>query len=712
MGNSDENFRPPFHVNVNGRMNQYESFHYNLPNYHKKNIKNNSKEENTPFRSKNNKKITKTLTPVVPKFHKKFRESLDFDEENYKIKYKEGKSLDKIIKKKKYAQKNKKFKNNSNDDEENMSIDIDVINKNKVNVKIPLNNGKIWQKGYDKNDVIGTVINDYITENKLDLPEDYFSNLRHFNKLVNLHDKISTLLPKELNENDNLIKKENKTLKNGLLNNRNNELKKEINNLKNKANNIVEENKSIDLSHLNDQYTEIMGKPFYNPFEIRCFYKTQRKFKVLNYHKKNIEKFGLNEFDSTSAYCNGLNHLYISGGEHCINKLWDINLKKNLIHDPVDIPPKKYHSIIFIPKFIVFFVGGNNSDTFYYNLKLQKVVKWGKLNIIRIEPALQIIDTKLYCIDSKNSLGNKNNYTIEVTDLTIDEGEWILIKPKLQDNINTFFNQQYFGVCKDKDDNILFLGGKFSNVGQNNMNFKYNVINNNIEVSQVKFKEFNLKEKTFCPFNKLYDYILTDFQKESPQIAFYSRKKGKIELINFSEDNNSQRNSKFPPALTVGENTNNNGLKINKENISFTSSRNPHIRNKTNKIEPLYNNNTTYAHNSKNESLILKNHTPKFVTSVKKLNMNQTYINNDNTQLNILDNKNRTFLSKTPEKYNNILDNLYNQNSQKSTIANEQSNSIYSVEPTRRYYYPRIGVNNSIFNNNIYNQYYSQKYNY
>ena len=71
-----------------------------------------------------------------------------------------------------------------------------------------------------------------------------------------------------------------------------------------------------------------MGKLFFNPFEILCFYKSQRKFKTLEYSRDLVEKTGINKFDATSSYCNGWSHLYIFGGENSINKLWDINLKK------------------------------------------------------------------------------------------------------------------------------------------------------------------------------------------------------------------------------------------------------------------------------------------------------------------------------------------------------------------------------------------------
>ena len=695
MGN-DENRRAPFHLNVNGRMLQDDNYYYNYP-YERKFINNTSNKSKTPDKIK----------PISKKKYKESEELTNIQKNEEKhIKDEEEKRYKKLMNKRIKNQKNKSYDDKGKD----MTIDIDVISKNKVNIKIPLNKKKIWQKKYNKNEIIGTVTNDYILDNKLNLPDDFFSKLRYHNKPVNLHDKISSLLPEETNENDNLINNENSYLlknKNKLLKNENSILEKD---------NIYEGNNFIDLSHLNEKFSEMMGKPFFNPFQIRCFYKMQRKFKVLNYNNELIEKFGLNSFDSTSAYCNGLNHLYISGGEKYINKLLDINLKKNVIYDPVEILPKKYHSMIFIPKTIIFFVGGNNSETFYYNLKLKKLVKWGKLNVIRIEPALQILNKKLYCIDSKNSISNKNNYTIEVTDLSVDKGEWIIMKPKFPDNLSAVFSQRFFGVCNDKNNSILFLGGKFDDEQNtnNNMNFKYNVFNNNIELSQVKFQKFNLKEKTFCPFNNLYDYILTDFQKESPQIAFYNKKKGKIELINFSADDSKHSSVfSFKEKNEINNDTNINKEKntfnghskndIKKENKSYKSSRNPYLKKNLNNIENLNNiqsTNTNYINNSP----------PKFeINNPQFVDINQAY----NPPLNTFNSNIEGDLAKTTDNYVNQLQNIYDQNSNSPNIYTEQNITTYYLEPKKIYYYPKNGLNNQLLGqNNIYNEYYSTKYNY
>ena len=717
MGNTlkyNENYPPPFHLNVNRIMltdqTYYNNYNKNLTNK----IGNNSKIQNSYLYP-----LDQNIFQQPPKNNK--------NKSKEKLKYKESFELNNNIEEE-HKEKNKTKKKSKDkkklEDQGDMSIDIDIINKNNVNIKIPLNKKKVWQKKYNKSEFIGTVINDYKIENKLDLPKDYFNGLRYFNKPVSLEDKISSLLTEDDEKEEDLEQKLN----------------------------LNEENKNIDLSHINEKYTDVIGKPFFDPFAILCFYKSQKKFMTLNYNRDLVEKMKINNCDITSAYCNGWNHLYISGGEKCINKFWDINLKKNIIHEPLQILPKKYHSMIFIPKAIVFIVGGNNLDTFYYNLKEQKIYNWGKLNIIRIEPALQIIKNKLYCIDSINSINDKNNYTLEMTDLTSNEGRWKLIKPKLSYNVmNTTFCQQSFGICKDKDDNIIFLGGKFNNNENDlsindNWNFMYNIINNTIGLSQVKYQEFKLKEKGFCPFNKSYDYVLTDFPRKSPQIAFFNKKKGKIELINFSPDdnsNNSNQNGKSPkigqnneneknikmdlnnnvnnisPIFSFGEKNNQNDNNIEKHeekafdvNRTLSGSRNPNNKYRNN-IKPVNDNKLNNNLNKINyENKYIRQTTPQFVNEEKKSDINEKNKNIIN-QTTILNNRNTVGnISKTPDKNMYHLKKIIIPNLQTTKINHEQRNAGNSFDLGQRYYYPRIGINyyNRNTNNNIYNQYYLKKY--
>ena len=573
---------PPFHLNVNNPIS------YGYPAY------NNPYNNYSKYEPKiNNPEISKKK---LKKEEKKKNEDMN---NNFKT--------EPILENKEIEVPKEKLKNND------FSIDINILTKDIVEVKIPIegSKNKIWKKEYNKKELIGTVINDYLIENKLNLPDDFFSQLKCANKPVSFQNEISSLLPKETQSKE------------------------------------VEEIK----------YPELIGKPFYDPFQILCFDKNTKKFVTLNYNKDIKDQMNIQDINITSAYCNGNNHLYISGGENCLNNFWGINLKKNRIKNLIqDMPPKKYHSMIFIPKNIVFIAGGNSLSTFYYNIKEKKLIKWAKLNIIRMEPALQVINNKLYCFNCKNIKEN-DDYSYEVTEL-YSKPKWEFIKPKINPNI--FFNQQLFGVTKDKDNNIIFVGGLFVNENNNTitkgkMNFMLDINKNEINLSQVKYKKFNLKERGFFPFNKTYDCILTDFPLSSPQICFFNKKKSKLELINFSSDINqnfsskSKKNdnvSKITPAFTFGK----NNLNENKTNLGL---RNPNLNNKY----------STYLNPLEKKPPILTGKTPeKSYYGMKKLNYPGTEIYNS-----------------------------------------ERNHSFDS----RKYYYPKRGLNAS---KNIYNYYHNKNY--
>ena len=95
--------------------------------------------------------------------------------------------------------------------------------------------------------------------------------------------------------------------------------------------------------------------------------------------------------------------------------------------------------------------------------------------------------------------------------------------------------QKFFGVSKDLSENIIFLGGNMDYYTEGNqfLNYKYNPYTNLIEASNVPYKEFNFKEKTFLKYNKCVDYILPDFKKHLPEVVFYLKNKSKVEKVKF-----------------------------------------------------------------------------------------------------------------------------------------------------------------------------------
>jgi hypothetical protein len=252
------------------------------------------------------------------------------------------------------------------------TLGFEPKNDEKVFVKIPVENKGFWEREYSQNDLIGNVINDFKAENHVDIPKEYFLDWNCKNKSLKMTDPIKSLLVHEI-----------PTLC------FNPEMKK----------------KPLTIQE-NDIIPQVVGKPFNHPFEIFIFKKSDKVLKIKTYEKNAVNKLGLNEYGSSSAYCNGNNKLFISGGEtkddEIIDKLWVIDLNDNFLYDPYIIPPKKNHSMIFIPPGYVFMVGGNDKKTFYFDSETQEVYEWADLNKERNEPALQRIGNTLYCFDNVN----------------------------------------------------------------------------------------------------------------------------------------------------------------------------------------------------------------------------------------------------------------------------------------------------------------------
>ena len=434
------------------------------------------------------------------------------------------------------------------------TLGIEPKNEEKVLIKIPLENGGFWEREYDQNDLIGNVINDFKAQNHVDIPKDYFMDWNCKNKTLKMTDKIKTLIVPVVPTICINAEMKKKPLE-------------------------IQEEEIIP---------KIVGKPFNNPFEVFLFKKSDKILKVQSYDENIIENFGLNNYSSSSAYCNGDNHLFISGGEkrnnEIINQLWEIDLENNLIKEPIIIPPKKDHGMIFIPPGYVFIVGGNDKKSFFYDAKNQEICEWADLNLERTEPALQRIDNILYCFDNVNK-ANNTQLSFEKTELNSKNPKWNLIYPRFDPSLTKQkLPQKFFGVSKDVDNNIVFLGGNMDYYSDGNKlkNYKYNPFNNLIEPSDVPYREYNFKEKTFLPYNKNIDYILPDFNKQHPEVVFFVKNKSKVEKVNYKPNfgNNKKsllRGARRPlldskydfnmPSISIPSNFNDN-ININ-ENIKL-----------------------------------------------------------------------------------------------------------------------------------------------
>ncbi len=269
----------------------------------------------------------------------------------------------------------------------------------------------------------------------------------------------------------------------------------------------------------------------------------KKVFHIQNY--KIEENNNLEKLNSSSSYCNGDNKLFVSGGisneGEIIDNLWIFDLINYDIELISNLAPKNNHSLIYIPSNYIFLVGGNDEKVLYYDIQEKKIELWEELNKKRLEPALIQINDYLYVFDNVNKSGDNIEISFERTNLLASKPKFELITPQLSENISGSIIPKFFGAAKESEESIIFLGGNILDEEDDNKdikNYKYNIIDNKIEFSEVPFVNVQLKEKTFLNYNNkdnIY-FILSDFHSKCPQVVFYIKSKNRLKVVNYEPD--------------------------------------------------------------------------------------------------------------------------------------------------------------------------------
>ena len=480
-----------------------------------------------------------------------------------------------------------------------LDINIHLLNNGYIKVIVSQDNNEIWEETYEKEDQIKTMIDSYESKTNNEFPKALL------NKIKSSKDKNVT------NNEEQLI-------------------------------NYITgyEEKNFVLDQNEDTYIpDIIGKPFENPFSVINYIKREKAFKFLKF-TGNDDLQELENYGPSSAYCNGNNILFISGGEKndgdYLNKFWKIDLTNAEI-ETSDMASKKNHSMIAIPGSYVFIVGGQNKETFFFDLNENKFYGWKNLNKYRIEPALILVNNYLYCFDNMNSNSN-DKFTFEKTDIYSEDHTWEICEP----NISSLkMNQKYFGVAQYNGD-IIFIGGNLDLEGEEDKenlnerkNYKYNINEDTIEESDIPYIDYNFKEKTFLKYNDRISYILPDFSRHHPEVMFYQKEKSVIKFLKGyskkkleEKEKEDKNNHDFSP-IKIGFKFNLNQPKEN-ENEENLNDENEEVKNQ----EENENQNQ-----EENEQINLNNDLEqKYNSDVKEINENASQKHQENFEINMGEN--------------------------------------------------------------------------
>ncbi len=535
----------------------------------------------------------------------------------------------------------------------NSSIELENSN-GKVLIVVPLEDGKRWIKEYDKDIQINQIVEDFKNEKKMELPNNINLDWKCNNNPLDLDAKIETLISKVHPTVFLNLDIEQKSLE------------------------LINENEEDENNFdLND-----VAKPFKSPFEVYAFSKRNKGFQILNFDRNEIKNSNIEKYNLTSAYCNGNNHLFISGGENSmnINKFWEINLQTNSI-DAYDLPTmKRNHSMIFVPNKYVFIVGGNDKIVYYFDCETKKIAKWAELNENHIEPSLILYKNKDLYVFSNGD----DEIVFEKSDLSSGKPKFEKIEPRLEADLNEF-GQKFFGVCLKDENTFIFLGGEMNN--ENEFNYEYDIDENLIKKSDLKFKRFNLREKTFMKYKKNIDFLLTDFNRGRPEILVY--KNNYFNSIFYSADNlkrislnneTQKKNKKYNFDMPDFSNYENN-----KFNFDFNNNVNNNLKeeneNNFQSAEKNFNNNNNIK-SIFNYDGEIPNASTKFTNEAIRSNQKDGFDSNNSN--NIPDNHNKKnsnqeIINEGPEIDSNVRnfddDNNNNSNRNLNNINNDNNNN-------------------------------------
>ena len=399
----------------------------------------------------------------------------------------------------------------------------DTLTTRLVTIKVPIN-GSLWEKQYNIEATLEQVANDFKSANGMDIiQKNHFIEWRYKDQIIKMDNRrIKSFLPDE-----------------NMLNIPTIVLEQEI--------------KLIEGEETKLEICRIVGKPCYNPFEIYTFEPSSNLIKIKTYNHNLIVEKKLDKFSIESAYCNGNNHLFLSGGVNSntqggLDLFWDIDLGTDDLSSPINMVPKKNHSMMYDDK-KVYIVGGDDEVTLFYDTETKSINKLANLNIKRFEPSLIRSDNYLFCFDT-SSKKNNDKFSIEKINLNnIAQQKWEIIYPSISPQIgDKLFNQKFFGIIEDYKRNIIFLGGIYDNmenkVGEENnpvMSMQYNVNKNFMDKSDIAFQEISFGEKTFLPMDYKKYFLLSNFPKRKPKLVFFDKEKNLLKLSSYKSNPKNQK---------------------------------------------------------------------------------------------------------------------------------------------------------------------------
>ena len=258
-----------------------------------------------------------------------------------------------------------------------------------------------------------------------------------------------------------------------------------------------------------------------------------------------------------TAYCNAKNCLYFSGGEKemsyeneeisekydeffCLDLAELKNNENQLILNQIGKlnEPRTWHSMIYVPNKYIFIVGGSNTKLVeLYDIEQKKLTKDSKLNEIRCECTLCLVNN-MYLYAFCGFIPQKDyNNSIERCNLFKENRSWEKIDTIERCKIK--FNPSFFAISYYKNNDLILIGGNDQGEAER-ADYIYKIAKEENEKDEIEEYKFDLQDKVSIFKDKLFVPTMDNKAINIPliiadeiKVVIFDRENGEVNTNDF-----------------------------------------------------------------------------------------------------------------------------------------------------------------------------------
>lgn len=256
-------------------------------------------------------------------------------------------------------------------------------------------------------------------------------------------------------------------------------------------------------------------------FQLYIYYPEKGTIDMQEYYKNIFDEYCLNKINDKTSWCNSHNYLFLSGGEYnneILDDFWIIN-NKNYSIKHLQMPSKKTnHSMFNINDEFILIIGGNNKQTYLFNISKNFFIQWENMNNLHIKPSILFFNNNIYCFSIQNE-----KIICEKLSFSFIKKDW--------ENIDLYLINWDMDFDALQNNSLLLIL-------ENKKYFEFNPDKNSLKEIKINGEdnyELNicLNDKNSYKLSKYYNAYISDNFKDEKILYVINKKRRIIHKMNF-----------------------------------------------------------------------------------------------------------------------------------------------------------------------------------